>query len=384
MLRYSKYFFNLRNSRYFSSAATAEVTPITTFLTTEANPINHDIHHEGRFYTVAEPAKKQLFTHGGLPKSFMTMTTTLNELCLMVRKPSLEIIRYLKEADYNEPVLRYVLYGKTGTGKSISLAHVLHYGMSAGYLLVHVPWVPNWFRKFKEAVPSTLHPNKYDLPSESAQWLRHFNSQNSGLLKELDLKTTETYVWSKREITPVGSKLTDLIDLGLNRMKHATGCVAALISEIKKSTISKNCRTLVVIDGYNGFFSPKTRALREDKSVILPSEFVLTEAFLSVTKNDWNNGAVVLSIDSTAHPGELRESHLPRYLLNKEGFEMVDPFIPVEVSNYTEKEIRSQIDYYIDRQWLQQPKAHTEQGRAELHFTSGSHPYTLMQLVAPY
>ena len=39
----------------------------------------------------------------------MTMTTTLNELCLMVRKPSLEIIRYLKEADYNEPVLRYVL-----------------------------------------------------------------------------------------------------------------------------------------------------------------------------------------------------------------------------------------------------------------------------------
>lgn len=95
----------------------------------------------------------------------MTMTTTLNELCLMVRKPSLEIIRYLKEADYNEPVLRYVLCkftnnlliwnfcfflhiqfinlfedGKTGTGKSISLAHVLHYGMSAGYLLVHVPW----------------------------------------------------------------------------------------------------------------------------------------------------------------------------------------------------------------------------------------------------
>nr|CAG4642504.1 EOG090X05V1 [Evadne anonyx] len=336
MLRYGKYVFSLRNSRCFSSAASSEITPISTFVTTEANPINHDVHHEGRFYTISEPVKKQLFTHGGLPRSFMTMVTTLNELSLMVRKPSLEIIKYLKEANYEDPVLRYVLYGKTGTGKSITLAHVLHYGMNAGYLLVHVPWVPNWFRRFKEVVPSVLHPNKYDHPFESAEWIKHFNSQNSGLLKDLDAR------------------------------------------------FSQICRTLVVIDGYNGFFSPKTRALREDKSVILPSEFVLTEAFLSVTKNDWNNAAVVLSVDSTAHPGELRESHLPRYLLNKEGFEAVDPFIPVEVSNYTEKEIHSQIDYYIDRQWLQQPKAHTEQGRAELRFTSGFHPYTLMQLVAPY
>jgi len=384
MLRYGKYFFSFRNSRCFSVANTAENTPISTFVTTEANPINHDVQHEGRFYTISEPMKKQLFSYGGLPKSLTTMTETLKELSIMVRKPSLEIINYLKVANYDEPAVRYVLYGETGTGKSMSLAHVLHYGKSAGYLLVHVPWVPNWFRKFKEVVPSVLHPNKYDLPFESVEWLKHFSSQNSELLKELDLKTTEIYTWSKREITPAGSKLTDLIDLGLSRTKYATGCVASLISEIKKSTINKNCRTLVVIDGYNGFFSPKTRALREDKSVILPSEFVLTEAFLSVTKNDWNNGAVVLSVDATAHPGELRESHLPRYLLNKEGFEIVDPFIPVEVSNYTEKEIHSQIDYYIDRQWLQQPKAHTKQGREELHFTSGFHPYTLMQLVAPY
>jgi len=59
---------------------------------------------------------------------------------------------------------------------------------------------------------------------------------------------------------------------------------------------NSSCRTLVVIDGYNAFFSPKTRALREDKSVILPSEFVLTEAFLSLTKNDWVSNFLVLSI----------------------------------------------------------------------------------------
>jgi len=38
----------------------------------------------------------------------------------------------------------------------------------------------------------------------------------------------------------------------------------------------------------------------------------------------------------------------------------------------------------VERNWLQQPKARTEKGRAELSFTSGNHPYTLMTLVAPY
>lgn len=67
-----------------------------------------------------------------------------------------------------------------------------------------------------------------------------------------------------------------------------------------------------------------------------------------------------------------------------QGFEHLDPFIPVQVTNYSEKEMHSQINYYIDRRWLQQPKAHTEQGRKELMFSSGFHPHTLMNMVAPY
>ena len=62
----------------------------------------------------------------------------------------------------------------------------------------------------------------------------------------------------------------------------------------------------------------------------------------------------------------------------------MDPFIPIEVSNYDEKEFCSQVNYYIERRWLVQPKAHTERGRRELSFTSGNHPRSLMQLVAPY
>ena len=53
------------------------------------------------------------------------------------------------------------------------------------------------------------------------------------------LKTTETYAWSKREVTEKGVPLTDLIDHGVNRVKYASGCVAAVIQELKRAAIAK-------------------------------------------------------------------------------------------------------------------------------------------------
>lgn len=36
-----------------------------------------------------------------------------------------------------------------------------------------------------------------------------------------------------------------------------------------------------------------------------------------------------------------------------QGFEFLDPFVPILVPEYSEKEARSTIDYYIDRNWIQ-------------------------------
>lgn len=392
MIRYSKVFSSLRavhNSRLFSSAAVESLSKdfaeSVNFRTNVENPADHGVQNEGHFYRIPDSIKKKLFTYGGLPKSYKILSETLNELCVMIRKPAIEVISNLKQSNFEGPATKYLLYGKTGTGKSLSLAHILHYGINAGFVLVHVPWVPNWFRRFKEIIPSTVQPDKFDHPIESVEWLRHFLLQNESLLPNLNLKTTKEYVWSKREITPEGAPLTELIDLGLNRGKYASGCIAALLDELKRATNTNNqCRLLVVIDGFNSFFTPRTRAKREDRSMISSSEFILTDAFLSITRNDWSNGAIVVSVDSSANPSELRDSYLPRYQLGKQGFEHLDPFVPIEVPNYSEKEIQSQIDYYVERNWLQQPKARTEKGRAELSFTSGNHPYTLMTLVAPY
>jgi hypothetical protein len=40
-------------------------------------------------------------------------------------------------------------------------------------------------------------------------------------------------------VTAEGSPLSELIDLGLNRAKYATGCIVALLDELKKAASSK-------------------------------------------------------------------------------------------------------------------------------------------------
>lgn len=40
----------------------------------------------------------------------------------------------------------------------------------------------------------------------------------------------------------------------------------------------------------------------------------------------------------------------------QEGFDALDPFIPILVSNYTPKEFESCMQYYLENSWLQHEK----------------------------
>lgn len=110
-------------------------------------------------------AIQNLFKHGGLPKSFQTQTKTFAETCIMIRDPALEVIDILKKYDPSKPVFKFVLCtyffsfrqtraynytailihikiidGERGAGKSLILAHLIHYAHETGHLIVHVPW----------------------------------------------------------------------------------------------------------------------------------------------------------------------------------------------------------------------------------------------------
>lgn len=95
------------------------------------------------------------------------------------------------------------------------LGHILHYALMQKYVLVHIHWgmlsiyvndkyiifhhgiaivliivyssAAHWFKDMKEVANSVLSPGCMDLPIDAGMWLKHFKSQNSKLLSELDV-----------------------------------------------------------------------------------------------------------------------------------------------------------------------------------------------------
>ncbi|KOB65766.1 Uncharacterized protein OBRU01_22213 [Operophtera brumata] len=294
----------------------------------------HNENQVGLFYTLKPDTCKQLFAYGGFPRSFTKQAKTFTETTIM------------------------------------------------GYLIVHVPWVSEWLRRVqrhKEMSNSTTREGFVDLPLDAAAWLLHFKTQNQELLKNPELKTSKEYTWSKREVTEVGAPLSVLVEHGITRVKYACDVIDALVYEMKALSDSKVCKTFVAIDGFNSFFYPLTRLNTPTKKTVTPEEVTLTTSFLELTKNDWNNGVVVVSADQLAVPEDHQESHLPKYLLYKKGFEHLDPFIPVEVGKYSEKEFLTCASYYRDRLWLRGPP----ELETELKFTSACNPYKFMEQCAP-
>ncbi|XP_043468307.1 28S ribosomal protein S29, mitochondrial [Leptopilina heterotoma] len=344
--------------------------PLPLFRTNECNPVNHTIDHLKRFYTIPPNERKRLFFTNAMPKAFEVNAKTFNECSIMIRRPFLEIISYLHQCDYSRPVNKFVIYGETGSGKSVSLMHMVHYGHMSGHIVVHVPWLQRWYEFPKEYAKSHIREGLTDLPIESATWLGHFKIQNKHLLQSLDLRTSKDYVWSARESNLKGTPILDIIDFGTSRIKFASEIIITLMQELKQWCADGKCKVMVIIDGYNALLSNHTRVRNENKQFIPTKEVTITHAFLDITKSDWNNGAVIVGVDKDAVK-ETKDSVLPRYLLQKEGFEHLDPFIPVKVEKYDDGEFEMMIEYYKDRKWIRNL---TPKGYRELQLLTDKNP----------
>lgn len=75
-----------------------------------------------------------------MPKPFAELIKSLNECVWMCRPPLLEAINCIKQrVSPSLPPLRIVLWGQYGTGKTITLSQLVHYGHDEGFVIVHVP-----------------------------------------------------------------------------------------------------------------------------------------------------------------------------------------------------------------------------------------------------
>ncbi|KAM5161870.1 small ribosomal subunit protein mS29 isoform 3-T4 [Callospermophilus lateralis] len=311
---------------------------------------------------------------------------TFGEACLMIRKPALELLHYLKNTNFAHPAVRYLFYGEKGTGKTLSLCHVIHFCAKHDWLILHIPDVcfvhflaHLWVKNCRDLLQSTYNKQRFDQPLEASTWLKNFKTANERFLSQI--KVQEKYVWNKREMTEKGSPLGEVIEQGLTRVRNATDAVGIVMKELKMQSSLGMFRLLVAVDGINALWG-RTTLKREDKTPIAPDELSLIHNLRKMMKNDWHGGAIVLTLSQTGSLFKPRKAYLPHELLGQEGFDALDPFLPILVSSYNPKEFESCIQYYLENNWLQHEKAPTEEGKKELLFLSNANPGQLERLCA--
>ncbi|XP_040854973.1 28S ribosomal protein S29, mitochondrial isoform X2 [Ochotona curzoniae] len=346
--------------------------------TNESDPAKHGEQQEAQHYSLPLQDVRTVFPQG-LPPRFAMQVKTFGEACLMVRKPALELLHYLKNTNFAHPAVRYLLYGEKGTGKTLSLCHVIHFCAKQDWLIVHVPDAHLWVKNSPDLLQSTYNRKRLDQPLEASTWLKNFKTVNERFLSQI--KVQEKYLWSKRESVEKGSPLGQVVEQGLTRVKNATDAVGIVLKELKKQSSLGLFHLLVAVDGVNALWG-RTTLKREDKNPIAPEELALIHNLRKMMRNDWTGGAIVLTLSQTGSLFKPRNAYLPQELLGKEGFDALDPFIPVLVNNYNPKEFESCIQYYLENSWLQHEKAHTEDGKQELLFLSHANPGQLERLCA--
>ncbi|XP_075965045.1 small ribosomal subunit protein mS29 isoform X2 [Anarhichas minor] len=356
-------------------AVAVEPEQFSVFRTQENDPACHSEKQMGQYYTLPSAHIRTLFPHG-LPRRYQQQAKTFNEACMMVRQPSLEVISYLKKADYSKPSLRYVFYGLKGSGKTMSLCHTLHFCYTQGWLVLHVPDAHLWVKNCKELLPSSYNTSRFDQPLQATEWLRNFRITNERFLSKI--KTKQRYSWTKREFTEEGSPLGQLVDQGISRVKSSSDVVGAVMKELRTQSgqPESDFRLAVAVDGVNALWGRST-IKKEDKSAVDPEQLTLVYNLKKLMTNSWTGGAIITTLSQTGSLYTSKSSYLPQELLGERGFDTMDPLIPVSVPNYSEKEFESCYLYFMDRQWLQHPQSRTEDGKKELVFLSNRNPSML-------
>ncbi|XP_026041448.1 small ribosomal subunit protein mS29 [Astatotilapia calliptera] len=364
-----------RRQQQEAVAVDSEPEPFSVFRTPESDPACHSETHIGQYYTLPSAHIRTLFP-SGLPWRYQQQVKTFNEACIMVRQPSLEVISYLKKTDYSKPALRYLFYGQKGTGKTISLCHAVHFCYTQGWLVLHIPDAHQWVKNCKELLPSSYNASRFDQPLQATTWLRNFRLTNERFLSKI--KTKHRYMWTKREFTEEGSLLGELVDQGISRVKSSSDVVGAVMKELRLQSgqPGSDFHLAVAVDGVNGLWGRST-IKKEDKSAVDPEELTLIYNLRKLMRNDWTGGAIIATLSQTGSLYTPKSAYLPQELLGERGFDSMDPFIPVSVPNYSEKEFESCCLYYMDRHWLQHPQSRTEEGKKELVFLSNKNPSML-------
>lgn len=357
------------------------ISPKTTskFLTDVSNPDKHSSNHASYFYKIPfNDVEKYLFK--GLRKNFYRFSKPLNGINMMVRAPALEIISQLKEGTRG---IKLLIYGHLGAGKTMTLANVIHWAGTQGWFVIKEPWPPKYCRIKKTEIQyiDQNDSTRIDQPLFAAEFLQDFVTMNGDLVSKYDLKTTSHRTWSKREETAEGTSLLDLIDFGLNRVKYAPEIMGVIIEEIRLKSEENKLKVLIAIEGVNSLFTNNTVYKVQDQQYkyYKPNDLTIFQQLKSCLSNHWTNGSIICTVDGHAGYPPTNEIH-PHKLLGTEGFQFLEPFLPIFVPEYSDEEIYNTLLHYVDVKWLLDEYFLTQPGLDEIIALSARNPNEIMQI----
>ncbi|KAA0198723.1 hypothetical protein HAZT_HAZT005111 [Hyalella azteca] len=366
------------------------------YLTAEDDPRNHTEEHLGLWYNISREEFKRIFHPFSLNIEYNQLCETFNETSFMIRRPALSVMKYLKQLNLSSMTPpRFMFYGAQGTGKTCSIAHVVHFLSRENFVILQVPWVDRWLKQFlkkpAEILPSAKNPQVWDHTTDASDWLKFFSTQNNEMLKKLQLKSFDQYQFSTRENFPAGSDITKIVELGISRPRLAAQVVVAITLEMKKHASQGNCKVAVVLDGINSAFTEESIYkidhvdfyTKETWKYIPAQSFTLVQAFTNMLEKDWTNGVIIGSIDYCCRKDKDKSTYNPRYILGQEGWEALDPFVPVPVPEYSPEEFESAFAYLASKHWIQKHEALTPDGRALIAALSERNPDYLLRICAP-
>lgn len=181
---------------------------------------------------------------------------------------------------------RIIFHGLTGSGKSLTLNHLIHYAHRSNFVIVHLNEILNLTRLPFEYKPSESRKKegRVDTPINSTMLLQHFKAQNEKLIK--NLKLSKTYNWSLKEQNEKGEPLINIIDHGITRSDHSSDCYAVLVKELKLAAEQGLIKLFVAIEDINFLYWP-TDLRRPDWTYYTTMDVTVTRAFRKLVSSDF-------------------------------------------------------------------------------------------------
>ena len=363
-----------------SVSATTTAEPEESQLLCAKSPDQHTVADLQKIYTIQESLRTERLGPA-VPKYFAHLSNAIHETSVLIRSPALQCMEMIDAAamDGTGPA-KMMLHGPRGGGKSLTLLHLLHYAMLKEMVLLYVP-NPYFFVRDHTNVllKSSWKATRYDQPNMAKRWLDVFRSMNANFLR--NTTTSREYKWGKRDATPQGKTLMQLLDQGSSRDSYLTDAVGILLREIRTN---EALNVMFAVDACNGLFTSETKY----EEVEDPRDLALVEMFQKLTRPEFTlkQGAYVFATSRSVQyykpPIALTEKNEPDSLerfLDGAAREHLADFTHVDVPNYSKEEYETMMNFYNSVGWL--ARDNTEDVIKQVDFLTYRNPFAVQQIL---